>query len=112
MLVRAAKKASGDGAKVVKAIGAAANDVAIPRWTVVVGDDADLASIDDALFHWLAHSAPDRDAYLSVCGRRIAFDATPKMPGEDERHGLPVRAWPPIIAMEPGATERAQRTLG
>jgi hypothetical protein len=59
----------------------------------------------------LAQSAPDRDAYLSVCGRRIAFDATPKLPG-DERHGLPVRSWPPIIAMEPAATERAKRLLG
>lgn len=111
LLVRIRKAAAGDGARLVKEIGGAANDVNVPRWTVVVGEDADLSDIDGALFHWLAQSAPDRDAYLSVCGRRIAFDATPKLAG-DERRGLPVRAWPPIIRMDAAVTANVGMVLG
>ena len=68
------------------------------RWTVIVGAESDLTNPDDALFHWMANTAPDRDRVTSVCGRRIAFDATPKIPG-DEANGQPVREWPPLIAM-------------
>ncbi|MBY0308880.1 MAG: UbiD family decarboxylase, partial [Phycisphaerales bacterium] len=111
LLVRAAKRRPGDGAAAIKGIGGLAGGVNVPPWTVVVGEDADLSDLDGALFHWLAQSAPERDAYLSVCGRRIAFDATPKMPG-DGRHGLPVRPWPPILAMPPEVTARAEALLG
>lgn len=96
LLVRLNKVAAGDGERFIKALGALPSDVEIPRWTIVVGPDADLANLDDALFHWQANSCPQRDRYDSPCGGRIAFDATPKLPG-DERHGLPVRAWPPIL---------------
>lgn len=105
LLVRINKAKPGDGQRVIQAIGALANTVQIPRWTLIVGQDCSLDGFDDAMFHWLANSAPDRDSYLSVCGRRIAFDATPKMPG-DERHGLPVRAWPPIISMSREVKDR------
>lgn len=88
------------GAAVIKAIGGLADEVALPRWTIVVGPDADLVNLDDALFHWMANTAPDRDRYLSKCGRRMAFDATPKTPGETI-NGLPVRDWPPILSMKP-----------
>ncbi|MBC7834869.1 MAG: UbiD family decarboxylase [Phycisphaerales bacterium] len=100
LLVRADKRASGDGLAIIKTIGGLANDTAIPRWTIVVGPDpdADVANADKAFFHWLANTCPERDRYLSVCGRRVAFDATPKLP-RDAAHGLPVRAWPPIIHM-------------
>ncbi|MBI1189944.1 MAG: hypothetical protein GC200_04590 [Tepidisphaera sp.] len=98
LFIRAGKSNPGDGAAIIKALGALPNEVELPRWTIVVGPDADVANIDDALFHWLAHSCPARDRYDSRCGRRIAFDATPKLPG-DERFGLPVRAWPPILKM-------------
>ncbi len=98
LLIRSDKQNAGDGLRLVKAIGGLASDVALPRWTVIVGPDADLANLDDAFFHWLANTAPDRDRYLSVCGRRVAFDATPKVPG-DENNGQPVRDWPPIISM-------------
>jgi 4-hydroxy-3-polyprenylbenzoate decarboxylase len=98
LLVRASKQEPGDGARLVKALGALASSIVLPRWTVLVGPDADLSSLDGALFHWAANIAPERDRHLSVCGRRIAFDATPKLPG-DEREGHPVREWPPIIRM-------------
>ncbi|MDX2145883.1 MAG: UbiD family decarboxylase [Planctomycetota bacterium] len=98
LLVKIRKQRPGDGQRAVKALGSIADDVALPRWTVVVGEDADIDRFDDALFHWLAHAAGERDDYLSVCGRRIAFDATAKAPG-DERQGQPVRPWPPILKM-------------
>jgi 3-polyprenyl-4-hydroxybenzoate decarboxylase len=44
---------------------------------------------------------------MSLCGRRIAFDATPKQGGPgsaDEHNGLPVRDWPPIIRMSETVT--------
>ncbi len=107
LLIRAAKEQAGDGGGIVKAIGALADEIALPRWTVIVGPDADIASLDDTLFHWLAHSAPERDRYLSKCGRRIAFDATPKLPG-DERNGYPVRDWPPVLRMEEDVDRRVR----
>ena len=99
LLIRAAKREPGDGARVIKDLGGLADDITLPRWTIVVGEDADLANLDDALFHWVANMSPERDRSLSTCGRRAAFDATPKLPG-DERHGTPVRPWPPILRMD------------
>lgn len=99
---------AGQGAAIIKAIGAIANDVRLPRWTIVVGPDADLANMDDVLFHWLAHSSPERDRYTSVCGRRVAFDATPKVKG-DERNSEPVRSWPPILRMDEATASKVQR---
>jgi 4-hydroxy-3-polyprenylbenzoate decarboxylase len=107
LLIRASKDRAGDGARVIKALGLLPNEVEIPRWTVVAGPDCSLAGFDDALFHWLANGAPDRDAYRSKCGRRVAFDSTPKVAG-DERHGLPVRAWPPILTMPAAVVERVR----
>ncbi|MGH7243038.1 MAG: UbiD family decarboxylase domain-containing protein [Phycisphaerales bacterium] len=99
LLVRINKEHSGDGAKIIKTLGGLTGECSLPRWTVIVGGDASLENSDEALFHWMANTAPDRDRYLSVCGRRIAFDATPKFPG-DEAHGQPVREWPPLIRMD------------
>lgn len=100
-IIRALKAQAGDGATIITALGALADEIGVPRWTVVVGPDADARAFDSALFHWCANTAPERDRYLSKCGRRVAFDATPKMPG-DERNGAPVRGWPPIIRMDGG----------
>ncbi len=98
LLVRLDKEQPGDGMKFIKALGGLADKIEVPRWTVVVGPDANISSIDDVLFHWVANMSPERDRFLSVCGRRVAFDATPKMPG-DERNGFPVRGWPPTLKM-------------
>ena len=95
----------------IKALGALPNEVEIPRWTVVAGPDSSTAGFEDVLFHWLANGAPDRDKYVSKCGRRVAFDATPKAPG-DERNGLPVRAWPPILKMPVEVVERVKGLRG
>lgn len=107
LLLKLPKRAPGDGAAMIKTLGGLTDTILLPRWIVLVGPDATLDPFDDALFHWLAHAAPDRDRFLSVCGRRIAFDATPKLPG-DEREGLPVRPWPPVLRMAPDAHARAR----
>ncbi len=99
LLVTIDKRFPGDGRRVIKALGALANDVPLPRWTIVAGADADPNDVDSVLFHWMAGFSPDRDRSVSVCGRRVAFDATSKAPG-DESNGMPVRPWPPFMRMD------------
>lgn len=99
LLVQIDKRQAGDGVKIIKALGGLTEECSLPRWTLIVGAEASVTKPDDALFHWMANTSPDRDRSLSVCGRRIAFDATPKVPGDDA-HGQPVREWPPLIRMD------------
>jgi 4-hydroxy-3-polyprenylbenzoate decarboxylase len=107
LFVRMDKKAAGDSARVIKAFGSLGEGETLPRWCVVAGADADVSRFDDAMFHWAANIAPERDTYLSVCGRRIAFDATPKTAG-DVRNGQPVRDWPPILDMDAEVVARVK----
>ncbi len=108
LLLRIAKQEPGAGAKLITTLGAGADQLNLPRWTIILGPDADLANLDNALFHWLANFSPKRDRFDSRCGRRIAFDATPKLPG-DERFNLPVRPWPPLITMSPEMIAQIER---
>jgi 4-hydroxy-3-polyprenylbenzoate decarboxylase len=108
MLVKIEKKGPGQGAAMVKALGGLPNEVAVPRYIVIVGPDADVRDEDASLFHWLANADPERDRYLSRCGRRVAFDATPKQPGESA-NGLPARDWPPLIRMDSVTREHVER---
>lgn len=98
IVIRAEKREAGDGVRIIKAIGGLTEECALPRYTIVVGAEADLSNLDSAMFHWMANYAPDRDRNLSVCGRRVAFDATPKLPGDDA-NGQPVREFPPLLRM-------------
>jgi 3-polyprenyl-4-hydroxybenzoate decarboxylase len=73
------------------------------RFVIVVGPDVDAGDLDDALFHWLAHSDASRDMTrfkhdTDPARSVLGFDATPKGPG-DECNGQPVRDWPPILRM-------------
>jgi 4-hydroxy-3-polyprenylbenzoate decarboxylase len=111
LLVRAARARAGDGARIIRAIDALSGQMPLPRWTIVVGPEADAGSFDDAMFHWVANISPGRDRYLLAGGHRVAFDATPKTAG-DERNGLPVRAWPPLIRMSEHVRERVSRRWG
>ncbi|HYE61954.1 MAG TPA: UbiD family decarboxylase domain-containing protein [Phycisphaerales bacterium] len=109
LLIKLNKTDAARGPATIKALGSLPNEVAIPRYIILVGPDADVQSIDSALFHWLANSDPQRDHTFSLCGRRVAFDATPKLPTETA-NGLPCRDWPPIITMdEPTKTRVTQR---
>jgi 3-polyprenyl-4-hydroxybenzoate decarboxylase len=59
----------------------------------------------------MAHMSAERDRYLSVCGRRVAFDATPKMAG-DERDGWGVRDWPPVLRVDEAVRARVTERWG
>ncbi|GAB4550784.1 MAG: menaquinone biosynthesis decarboxylase [Phycisphaerales bacterium] len=80
--------------------------VALPPFVVIVGSRADVGSFDDCLFHWCAHADPGRDAYRHH--RTLAFDATPKVAGED-RDGDPVRDWPPMLEMDEATKALVER---
>ena len=73
-------------------------------FVVFVGESVDVADVDRAMFHWVANADMLRDA--RVVGRAMWFDATPKIAGV--RRGYPVRAWPPIIEMDPSVAARAR----
>lgn len=111
LFVRLDKRQAGDGERFIEQVGGMTEEIGLPRWTIVLGPDVDLSDLDMALFHWQANFSPERDRYLSKCGRRIAFDATPKQPG-DERDGWPVRPWPPVIAMTMDMAEQVERRWG
>ena len=108
LFIRVNKREAGDGLRVIKELGALADEVSLPIWTVVVGDDCDIANADDVFFHWLANGAFERDRVASVCGRRVAFDASAKRAG-DERNGYPVRAWPPILKMSDDVVAKVEK---
>jgi 4-hydroxy-3-polyprenylbenzoate decarboxylase len=73
-----------------------------PVFIVVLGADADPMDVDSSMFHWCASCDASRDMLEQPDGVgrviRMAFDATPKLPG-DVANGQPVRAWPPILKM-------------
>ncbi len=112
VFIGVAKQQAGDGERAVRAVwnaaeamGEAAKGVAVFVIAVdatVNGDDAGAV-----LFHWLANSDPGRDLLTERAATtppgptsgRIGFDATAKQAG-DERHGQPVRDWPPILTMD------------
>lgn len=75
-----------------------------PPFVVLVSGKVDVHNTDQALFHWCAHTDAGRDTlrYRSADHTRcmLLFDATVKIPGDD-RHGWPVRSWPPILEMDP-----------
>ncbi|MGP1345845.1 MAG: UbiD family decarboxylase domain-containing protein [Phycisphaerales bacterium] len=86
---------------------------ALPRFIVVLDSGIPLANADEALFHWVANSDASRDAVfhrpadaagLPAPGGRVAFDATPK-DGREANNGQPVRAWPPVLAMDEDTTD-------
>jgi 4-hydroxy-3-polyprenylbenzoate decarboxylase len=107
LLVSVRKAAGGMGKAFMPAlwrVRPAGVDVAtLPRFVIVVGEDVDVTNVDAVFFAWLAHSDSSRDMYRwssepepARAAHRLAFDATAKVAG-DERHGQPVRRWPPIL---------------
>lgn len=102
LFVRIDKHAPGQGfsaaESVVRAIVAAG--LPVPPRVIAVDAQANVGSLDESLFHWLAHTDVSRDssALRTPDGLVEVYDATAKVEG-DERHGVPVRAWPPMLAM-------------
>lgn len=108
------KQHPGDGPRVLEAVGHALDKLGDSpiRFIVAVGEQVDVASVDEAMFHWCANCDVSRDLIeqkdAGGTAIRFAFDATPKIPG-DERNGQPVRAWPPILQMSKEIRELVDR---
>ena len=66
--------------------------------------DADPQDLENALFRWLSNADPVRDRVER--GARMGFDARRKTPGRDDRGGVPVRDYPPLVSMSPEIVER------
>ena len=77
------------------------------EFVIVVPEVADAANLEESLFHWISGCDPGRDMIRS--GSRIGFDATTKVPGEDDRNGIPVRDYPPILRMDDAIIERVDQ---
>ena len=81
----------------------------LPPFVIVLSHGVDLADPDAALFHWLAHFDAGRDVLRWQSGdrrtHRMGMDATVKSPA-DTRLGVPARAWPPVLKMDPKIIER------
>lgn len=116
LFVGAEKVRPRDGAAVIERLWQlAAEGLALPPYTVVLGPAVDPGDTDAAMFHLCAHADASRDLHrwASPDNQRhaIAFDATPKLPG-DERNGEPVRQWPPLLSMPEQVARRAAEVLG
>lgn len=114
LLVSIRKQSAGDGAALIERIWSLgdaprAEPVHEPAYIVVLEETVDVRRLDEAMFHWCAHTDASRDLFrwVSPDGRRhrVAFDATPKLPG-DERNGQPVRPWPPMLSMDRSVERR------
>lgn len=65
---------------------------------LAVPEYANVEDLENALFHWISGCDPGRDMIRH--GERLGFDATTKVPQEDDRNGNPVRDFPPILRMD------------
>ncbi len=113
LFIAIAKRGPREGDEVIRRVlalgdgGAGLTDEQLPPFVVVLDETVDLADIDRALFCWCAHTDAGRDATLggSPDRPRLAFDATPKVSG-DERNGEPVRPWPPMLSVDADMRQR------
>ncbi|MBL0926509.1 MAG: UbiD family decarboxylase [Phycisphaerales bacterium] len=109
LMVSVRKTAPGQGAAVLEQAARLAGELGGARFIAVLGEGVRVDDADEALFHWVANSDASRDALLIRPEGRpgvMGFDATPKLPG-DERHGQPVRDFPPVLSMPPEVAARA-----
>ena len=74
------------------------------EFVIAVDDDVRLDDLEGTFFRWLANADPARDRVQR--GPRIGFDARQKTPGRDDRDGVPVRDYPPLVSMSPEIVDR------
>jgi 4-hydroxy-3-polyprenylbenzoate decarboxylase len=101
------KERAGQGGAAIEAVWQSIGGRAALRFAgdcvVAVDAGVDLADADAVLFDLGAQFDPGRDLHRR--GHRVGFDATTKLPG-DERHGQPVRPFPPRIVMDQATRRR------
>ncbi len=97
-VVQIDKREAGDGARAAQtALEALPGEQGAGDLVIVVDASADPADWASAFFFLASNADPTRDALRR--GRRLAFDATRKLPG-DARAQLPVRDYPPLVKMD------------
>ena len=77
------------------------------EFVIAIDEGQDPADLERALFLWLANADPGRDVLRR--GPRIGFDARTKIPQRDDREGIPVRDYPPLVSMSPEIVEQVDR---
>lgn len=92
--VRIAKTRAGDGIAAIESILTGDDG---PDFVITVDERVNITDWQEVFFHLCANADPGRD--IVRFEHRIGIDATAKLPGED-RHGQPVRDYPPIIEMD------------
>ncbi|HWB19326.1 MAG TPA: hypothetical protein VG711_03425, partial [Phycisphaerales bacterium] len=80
----------------------------VGRFVVIVDETVDVNDWQSVMFHLCANCDPLRDVHRMQ--GRLAFDATAKMHG-DERNGMQVRQYPPIIKMSGEIKERVRKNM-
>ncbi|MBY0456300.1 MAG: UbiD family decarboxylase, partial [Gemmataceae bacterium] len=116
LFVKIDKQRAGDGLRAIMHLQGLARkwDKDSPSFVVILAGEVDAKDLDSAFFHWCAHTDVSRDStgWITPSGRYVvAFDATPKLPG-DERNGQPVRPWPPVLKTDPAVARRVQERWG
>ncbi len=99
------KGRAGQGSEAIEASWSIAGE-GLAELVVAVDAPVDVDDWQQVMFQFCANTDPGRD--LTRRERRIGFDATAKLPG-DEREGRPVRAWPPPIRMSDPVKQRVTR---
>lgn len=77
------------------------------EFVIAIDEGQDPSDLERSLFLWLANADPGRDVLRR--GPRIGFDARTKVPRRDEREGIPVRDYPPLVSMSPEIVEQVDR---
>jgi 4-hydroxy-3-polyprenylbenzoate decarboxylase len=95
------KSEAGEGALAI----ARAWDETGADFVIAVDASVDIRDPDAVFFSWCANCDPGRDLHRR--DEKIGFDATTKLPG-DERHGQPVRDWPPRVEMSKEIIDRVR----
>jgi 3-polyprenyl-4-hydroxybenzoate decarboxylase len=107
VFVSTTKRTAGDGAKAVEiAWSLLPADAGVADFIVVVDQGTDLHDWEHVLFLMAANADFARDLHRR--GRRVAIDATRKMPG-DARGGHGVRRFPPMVAFDAATLAEARR---
>ncbi len=99
------KTRAGQGVRAIERLWEAADPPAADL-VIAVDGHVELGDWEQVLFHVCANTDPGRD--LVRRGHRLGVDATTKRPG-DERHGQPVRDYPPRIEMSETIRSRVTR---
>ena len=96
------------GIKAIEALWSALpEDNHAAEFVIAVDADADPTDLEKALFRWLSNADPERDRVMRSA--RIGFDGRRKTPGRDDRDGVPVRDYPPLVDMTPEIIDRVDR---